>query len=100
MSQAELDALYASYAAARNAANYAAAIGYLMDMKARLATSPSRASRAFGGAGSQSIEFSGELLDSLIADCRRLKAESAVSSGPLVLVPVKYARPEDAGDFT
>jgi hypothetical protein len=100
MSQAELDALYALYAAARSAGSYDAAIGYVMDMKARLATAPSRVARSLGGTGNQSMEWSGELLDSLIADCRRLKSAAAhASSGPFVMVPVTYARPDVSGDF-
>lgn len=100
MSQTQLDALYALYAAARAAGNYDAAIGYVMDMKARLATAPSRVSRSLGGTGNQAIEWSGELLDSLIADCRKLKAAAAqAKSGPFVMVPVTYARPDISGDF-
>jgi len=100
MSQADLNALYALYAAARAAGSYDSAIGHLMDIKARLATSPNRISRSLGGAGSQSLEWSGELIDSLIADCRKLKVAAAhASSGPFVMVPVTYARPETSEDY-
>lgn len=100
MSQADLDSLYALYAAARAAGSYDAAIGYVMDMKARLATSPSRLARSLGGTGNQSLEWSGELLDSLIANCRQLKAAAAhAASGPFVMVPVTYSRPTASGDY-
>lgn len=99
MSIAQLEALYTNYAAARAAGSYDAAIGYLMDMKARLATTPNL-SRNLGGGGSQSIAWNATQLDSLIADCRRMKiAATHATAGPFVQVPVTYQRPDASGDY-
>jgi len=99
MSIADLEALYAAFSGARNAGNYDAAIGCLMDMKARLATTPNL-SRNLGGGGSQSIAWNPSQLDSLIADCRKMKAAAThAASGPFVTVPVTYQRPDAKGDY-
>jgi len=99
MTIADLESLYTAFSAARNAGNYDAAIGYVMDMKARLASTPNL-SRALGGGGSQSIAWNPSQLDSLIADCRKMKAAAAhAASGPFVTVPVTYQRPDSTGDY-
>lgn len=100
MSIAELNTLYAEVVAAIDAASYDTAIAKIMAMKARLATTPNL-SRSLGGGGSQSVTWNATQLDSLIADCRKLKAAAAhASSGPFVQIPVTYQRPDVTDDYS
>ncbi len=93
MSIAQLDALYAAYLAALDAADYDTAILKLMAMKARLASTPNL-SRHLGSGGRQSIEWNPGELDSLIAQCRQLQTAAAVATGGIIQTSkIVYARP-------
>ena len=92
MSIAELNALFTAYATARAAGDYAAAIGHLMDIQGRLATTPNL-TRSLAGGGSQGIAWNAVNLDSLIGECKRLQAAAlAAASGPFQQTKIVYAR--------
>ena len=93
MSIAQLEALYATYAAARAAGSYDAAIGAVADMVALLAVTPDLEGSA--GGGELSIRFRTHDLNALIADLRRTKAESLVAAsatGPWQTTKIVRAR--------
>jgi len=98
MSIAELTTLYAEYKTARRAADYDAAIGALMDMKAQLATTPNL-TRSMGGAGSQGISWNSEAIDGLIAQCRALKSAITSASSGLQQMKVTYARADATSEY-
>lgn len=98
MSIAELNALYAEYQVARRAADYDAAIGALMDMKAQLAATPN-ITRSMGGAGTQAIAWNSEALDGLIAQCRQLKSAVTSASSGLQQMKVTYARADVGSNY-
>jgi hypothetical protein len=99
VSIAELNTLYEAAVAAIDNGSYDVAIAKIMAMKARLATTPNL-SRNLGGGGSQSIAWNPSQLDSLIADCRKMKVAAAHAvSGPFVQIPVTYRRCETTGDY-
>lgn len=93
MSIAQLQALYASYQTARAAGDYDGAIGAVADMIALLATTPDLEGSA--GGGEQSIRFRSHDLQQLMAELRRLKAETlaaASATGPFQQTKITYAR--------
>jgi len=92
MSIAQLDTLYEAAVAAMDAADFATAILKLMAIKARLATTPNL-NRAVAGGGSEAITWNAAEIDSLITQCRQLKAASIhATSGPFNQTKVAYAR--------
>lgn len=94
MSIAELNSLYASATAAMGTADWSGAITYLMQMQARLASTPN-VSRQLAGGGSQSIGWSSASIKDLIAECRRNLTGSRVAAstgGPFSTTKVKYVR--------
>jgi len=91
MSIAQLDALYTAAVAAIDAAEYSVAITKLMAIKIRLTTTPN-ITRSMGGAGSQSIAWNSETIDSLIAQCRQLQAAVTSASTGIQQMKVVYAR--------
>lgn len=93
MSIAQLQALYATYSADRAAGDYDGAIGAVDDMIALLAITPDLEGSAGGGEISQTIKFRSHDLQLLVAELRRLKAESlAAASGPFQRTKVTYVR--------
>jgi hypothetical protein len=100
MSISELNTLYTEAVAAIDAADYDLAIRKLMAVKARLATTPN-ITRALAGSGSQGISWAPAQIDSLIAQCRQLKAAArAATSGPFQQTKVVYRRPDNADSYT
>lgn len=100
MSVAELNAIYDAAVAALDAGDYAAAKLGFMKLMARRAAMPD-VERSLGSAGRQSIRWRDVDLNSLIAQCDRLLAAAAhAASGPFVMVPVTYSRPDVSGDYT
>jgi len=93
MSIAQLDTLYDAAVAAMDAADYSTAVLKLMTIKARLATTPNL-SKSLGGGGSASITWNATELDTLISQCKQLKAQArAASNGPFQQTKITYARP-------
>lgn len=93
MSIAQLETLYEAAVAAMDAADYSAAILKLMAIKARLASTPNL-SKSIGGGGSSSITWNAAEIDSLITQCKQLKAQARTStSGPFQQTKITYARP-------
>ena len=93
MSIAQLQALYATYSTARAAGDYDDAIGAVADMIALLPTTPDL--EASVGGGEHSIRFRTHDLHQLMAELRRLKAETlaaASATGPFQRTKVTYAR--------
>jgi len=97
MSIAELNTLYAAAVAAIDAGSYDLAIIKLMAIKVRLATTPN-ITRSTGGAGSQSISWNSETIDSLIAQCHQMKSAVQSASG-LQQMKVTYARADVVSDY-
>lgn len=94
MSIAELNSLYSSAQAAMASADWAGAITYLMQMQARLASTPNVA-RQLAGGGSQSIAWNSASIKDLIAECRRNLAAAKVAAstgGPWQTSKVTYKR--------
>lgn len=94
MSIAELNALYASAASAMASASWESAITYLMQMQARLASTPN-VSRQLAGGGAQSIAWNSATIADLIAQCRKNLASSRASAnttGPWQTTKVTYRR--------
>lgn len=90
MSAAELDTLYAAYAAALEAADYNTAITKLMVMQGLLAKTPDL---QHGLAGGQASRYRPSEIDGLIANCRKLKAEARAATVGVQTTKVTYARP-------
>lgn len=93
MSIAELNTLYTSAAASMASGDWESAIVTLLQLQARLASTPN-ASRNVGG-GSQSFTFNPGDIDGLIANCRRQKTAATVAAsttGPWQSSKVTYAR--------
>lgn len=94
MSIAELNSLYSSAAAAMASADWDGAITYLMQMQARLASTPN-IMRQLAGGGSQQIQWNASQIAALIADCRRQSTAAAVAAetaGPWQSIKVTYKR--------
>lgn len=94
MSIAELNSLYTSAAASMASADWSSAITYLMQMQARLASTPN-VERQLAGGGSQKIGWNSATINDLIAQCRRNLAASRVAdstTGPWQTTKVKYKR--------
>jgi hypothetical protein len=97
MSIAQLDTLYAAAVTAMDAADFSTAILKLMAIKARLATTPNL-NRSVAGGGSESITWNAAEIDSLITQCRQLKAAAShATSGPFSQTKVTYARASCSG---
>lgn len=93
MTIAGINSLYDAAAAAMGAADWDSAISYLLQLQARLASTPN-VSRSQGG-GSQSFTFNPGDIAGLIANCRRQKAAAtaaASTSGPWQTCKVNYTR--------
>lgn len=94
MTIAELNTLYSSAAAAMASASWDDAITYLMQMQARLASTPN-IMRQLAGGGSQQIQWNASQIDALIVQCRRNQAAAvgaASTGGPWQTSKVTYKR--------
>ncbi|MFA7254135.1 MAG: hypothetical protein WC107_06310 [Patescibacteria group bacterium] len=99
MSLAELNTLYAAYAAALDAADYSTALVKLLAIKGRLITT-ANVTKSLGSGGTEGFNFHPADIDSLIAECRRLQAASThATDGPWRQVPVTYARPDAVDEY-
>lgn len=95
MSIAQLETLYEAAIAAMDSADYSTAILKLMAIKARLVTTPNLA-KSIGSGGTSSVAFNatsaGEI-DSLIRECKQLKAQAAsATKGVFQQTKITYAR--------
>jgi hypothetical protein len=93
MTIAQLNTLYTEAVAAIDSGDYTTAIKKLMACKVRLATTPNL-TRGLGGGGSTGMSWNPAQLESLIEDCRKLKAAALVNStsGPIQATKVTYTR--------
>lgn len=99
MSISELNTIYDAAIAALDAGDYQAAKIGFMKLAARRAAMPDT-ERSLGSGGRQSIRWRDVDLTSLIAQCDRMLAAAAhATSGPFVMVPVRYARPDSSGEY-
>ena len=84
---------------AMDAGDYFTAKQGFMKLVAYRATAPDL-ERSLGAGGRQSIRWRDVDLTSLIAECNRMLAAAAhATSGPFVMVPVTYSRPDSSGDY-
>lgn len=99
MTIAQLEALNSQYVTAVDAEDWDTALKVLTKISARLATTPNL-SRAIGGGGNQAISWTAQGIAEQQAFCRQMKASAAhATSGPFVMVPVTYQRPDATGDY-
>jgi hypothetical protein len=94
MSISDIETLEAAARAAMAAAEWDNAISYLLQLKARLVSTPNL-TRNLAGGGSQSISWNSADIESLVAECRRQKAAGAVAAsdtGPWQATKVTYTR--------
>jgi len=98
MSIADLETLYEAAIAALDSGDYDTAIVKANALQLRLATMPSVTQRQGGR-----TEFTAEWIDRFIAQCRKLKSETAAAAatgGPFQVTKITYARPDRLDRFS